>query len=470
MTHHDLLIIGSGSGNTLPGQELANLNIGLVDRGIFGGTCLNLGCIPTKMFVHTAELAEVPSRAGRFGLAETFEGADWPAIRDRIFGRIDPISEAGKEYRQDHEDNENLTLYMGTASFTGRKTMAIETEEGRREVSADRIVIASGSRPAYPPVPGIEDVGGYTSDTIMRMEELPGSLAILGSGFIAAEFAHIFSALGVNVTIIARSGALLRAEDGDVSQLFTEQAGNYCEVVTDFSTASATRHGGKVELTANDGRTVVADELLIATGRQPNTDLLDLDMAGIEPVDALIPVDDYQRVLDPAGEVIEGLWALGDICSAQQLKHLANAQARAVAHNLAHPDELVATLPGPVPHAVFGNPQIGAVGLTEEEARAEGHDLLIGRQEYKDIAYGWAMEEPAGFAKIICEASTTKILGAHIIGPQAPTLIQLLIMAISQGLTAADLTRSQYWIHPAMPELIENALLNVGQARDGAGQ
>ncbi|MDO5723378.1 MAG: mycothione reductase [Flaviflexus sp.] len=470
MTHHDVLIIGSGSGNTLPGGELDNLNIGLVDRGIFGGTCLNLGCIPTKMFVHTAELAAVPDRADRFGLTESFDGADWPAIRDRIFGRIDPISAAGEDYRKNHPDNDNLTLYRGTASFTGPKAMVIATDDGEVEVTADRIVLAAGSRPDLPPIDGIDEVGGYTSDNVMRMAELPASLVILGSGFIAAEFAHIFSALGVDVTIIARSDALLRAEDAEVSELFTREATKYCTVVTNFSTVSVSRDEEGVTLRADDGRTVAAQELLIATGRRPNTDLLHVERAGIQPSGGLIPVDDYQRVLGPDGAVIDGLWALGDICSRQQLKHLANAQARAVAHNLAHPDELIATLPGPVPHAVFGQPQIGSVGLTEAQARERGYEVIIGRQAYRDIAYGWAMEEPAGFAKVICEAATTKILGAHIIGPQAATLIQLLIQAIAQGLTAADLARSQYWIHPAMPELIENALLDVTAQREEAGQ
>lgn len=466
MIHHDLVIIGSGSGNSLPGPDFADLDIGLIDRGVFGGTCLNLGCIPTKMFVHTAELAEVPATAGHFGLSESFDGADWPAIRDRIFSRIDPISAAGKDYRDRHEDNANLTLYTGNASFTGDRELTVDTGDGDIAITADRIVLAAGSRPDIPPIEGLAELGPQTSDTVMRMAELPRTLAIIGSGFIAAEFAHIFSALGVEVTIIARSNALLRQEDGEVSALFTEEAARHCRVLTNFATVLAKRSERGISLRAKDGRMVEADEVLVATGRRPNTDILNVTATGIEPVNDLVPVDDFQRVLGPDGQVLEGLWALGDICSREQLKHLANAQARTVAHNLAHPDDPVATLPGPVPHAVFSSPQIGAVGLTEEEARDRGYDIVIGRQHYRDIAYGWAMEEPAGFAKIICERATTKILGAHIIGPQAATLIQQLTQAQACGLTARDLARTQYWIHPAMPELVENALLDVVQQAD----
>ncbi|AZN29322.1 mycothione reductase [Flaviflexus salsibiostraticola] len=465
MTHYDLLIIGTGSGNSLPGPEFDDLSIALVEKGLFGGTCLNAGCIPTKMFTYTAEIANTPARAPKYGVSETLDCVDWPAIRDRVFGRIDPIAAGGEEYRKVHEDNRNLTVYQGIGRFTGPKSMVVATADGDREITADRIVIAAGSRPAFPAVAGLAESNPLTSDSVMRMERLPGSMIIIGSGFIGAEMAHIFSSLGVDVTLIARSPVLLRHHDRDIADAYTQIASGRYRVKLRFSTGRVERRDGRVFVSGRVGdakETLEADELLVATGRIPNSDTLDVAAAGIGThPDGRVMVDDYQRVLDPQGEVMDGIFALGDISSDWQLKHVANKEAKTVRHNLLHPDAMKATDHRFVPHAVFGDPQIAAVGMTEAEAQLKGLDIIVARQEYAGIAYGWAMEDTTGFAKIIADRETTEILGAHIMGPHAPTLIQLLIQAMSTGQTVRDIVDTQYWIHPAMPELIENALLQI---------
>ncbi|WP_058234500.1 mycothione reductase [Devriesea agamarum] len=469
MTHYDIAVIGSGSGNSLPGPEFADKSIVFIDKGVgsedsFGGTCLNVGCIPTKMFVHTADLARVPEESSRFGLSETLNEVDWPAIRDRVFGRIDPISEGGQEYRDHNADNDNLTLIHGLARFTGEKTLVVESEEGSHEISADTIVIAAGSRPAMPPVEGLAEVEPHTSDSVMRLESLPRSMAILGSGFIAAEFAHVFASLGVDVTLIARSQALLRAEDADISARYSELAVDRYTVEFGFATQSVRRTDEGIEIvgsTKEGSRTVTVDELLVATGRIPNSDLLDVPQAGFDQhADGRIAVDEYQRVLKN-GQPVAGVWALGDISSDYQLKHVANHELRTVKHNLVHPEALKTSDHRFVPHAVFGHPPIGAVGLTEKQARDQRIDIVVAHQDYSSVAYGWALEDTTGFAKIIAERGTGRIVGAHIIGPEAPTLIQILIQAMSTGQRVQDIVRTQYWIHPAMPELIENALLQL---------
>lgn len=466
MTHYDLLLIGTGSGNSLPGPEFHDLSIALVEKGTFGGTCLNVGCIPTKMFAYTAEVAATPANSARFGVDQTLNSVDWPAIRDRIFGRIDPIAESGEEYRVTHEDNRNMTVYRGVGHFTGPKTMVVATANGDEEITADRVVIAAGSRPSFPDVEGIEAIGAHTSDSVMRLEELPATMIVLGSGFIAAEMAHVFSSLGVHVTLIARSQVMLRAQDHDVAETYTRLAGDTYDVKLGFAASKVVRNeNGSVTITgAVDGvlSSVTADEILVATGRVSNADNLDVAAAGIGMrTDGRVAVDTYQRVLNPAGEVLDGVFALGDVSSQYQLKHVANKEAKSVRHNLLHPDSMIETDHRFVPSAVFGHPQIATVGLTENQAREAGYDIVVARQEYAGIAYGWAMEDTTGFTKIIAEKGTTKILGAHIIGPHAPTLIQILIQAMSTGQTAADIASTQYWIHPAMPELIENALLQI---------
>lgn len=469
-THYDIALIGSGSANSFPGPDLADRTIVQIDRGVgpdrvFGGTCLNLGCIPTKMFVHTADLAATPADAARFGLTEQLQHVDWPAIRDRIFGRIDPITAGGEAYRRDHEDNANLTLLRGTARFVGEKELHVDGNDGSQQrITADTIVLGAGSRPVLPPIDGLEDLAPHTSDTIMRVEELPASLAILGSGVVAVEMAHVLSALGVEVTLIARSQRVLRAADADISARLTEILGERVRLVTGFDTTSARRTADGVELRGTrEGReeTLRAEELLVAVGRRPNSDLLDVRAAGIDVAeDGRVEVDAYQRVL-AGGEVREGVFAFGDLSSPHQLKHVANHEQRIVRHNVLHPEQLRRSDTMPVPSGVFTHPHVAWVGMDEETARASGREVRVAVQEYASIAYGWALEDTTGFAKIIADAETTEILGAHLIGPEATTLIQLLIQAMSTGQTARDIATTQYWIHPAMPELIENALLQL---------
>ncbi|SER16143.1 mycothione reductase [Lentzea albida] len=454
MRHFDLVIIGTGSGNSIPTEAMAGWQIAILEKGTFGGTCLNVGCIPTKMFVHTADQAAAPANAKKLGVDATLDAVHWPEIRDRIFNRIDPIAEGGRNWRAN--ENANVTVYEGTAHFVDAHTIDTGTGE---TITADRVVIAAGSRPSVPDIADLDTTGFHTSDTIMRLDELPESLIIVGSGFIASEFAHVFSSFGVKVTVIARSNQLLRHEDAEISERFTEVAKQKWDVRLQRKTTRAekTATGVRLHLEGPNGEeTVEAQQLLIATGRQPNSDLLQVQNAGLEQhADGRVKVDATQRTSQPH------IYALGDISSDYQLKHVANHEAKVVQHNLLHPDDQIESDHRFVPAAVFSNPQIASVGLTEEQAKAKGVRYVTASQAYASIAYGWAMEDTTGFAKLIADPATGQLLGAHIIGPQASTVIQPLIQAMSFGLDAKSMARGQYWIHPAMPELVENALLNL---------
>lgn len=245
MTHYDIALIGSGSGNSFPGPEFADRSIVYIDRGVgpearFGGTCLNVGCIPTKMFVHPANVARSSATAASLGVDAGVTRVDWSAMRDRIFGRIDAISAGGEEYRAHHEDNANLTLLRGTARFTGPRALDVELADGGTEsITADIIVLAAGSRPTIPPIAGLEDLPFHTSDSIMRIDELPESLTILGTGIIAVEMAHVFAALGVDVTILARGEQLLRSADADVSRLLTDTLARRITLVSNVQASEA---------------------------------------------------------------------------------------------------------------------------------------------------------------------------------------------------------------------------------------
>ncbi len=452
VTNFDLAIIGTGSGNSILDGRFADWRVAIVEKGVFGGTCLNVGCIPTKMFVHPADLASMPAAGQRVGVDATLDGVRWTEIRDRIFGRIDPIAAGGREYRANHPDNRNVTVYDGTARFTAPRQLSVNGET----ITADRIVLAAGGRPVVPDVPGLAEVGFHTSDTVMRLDELPRRMTIIGSGFVSAEFAHVFSSFGVEVTVIARSGALLRHEDGDISARFTELAAKKWNVLLERKVLRASRDAGGIRLELDGDEAVETDVVLVAIGRTPNSDLLNLPAAGIDvtPTGHVV-VDSFQRT------TAEGVWALGDLSSPFELKHVANHEARIVQHNLLNPEAPIAADHRFVPHAVFTSPQIASVGLTEEQAKTQGIPHVTAKQDYAGIAYGWAMEDPTGFAKVLADPVSGQLIGAHILGPQAPTLIQPLIQAMSFGLDARTMARGQYWIHPAMPELVENALLNL---------
>ena len=465
MTHYDIAIIGSGSGNSILDERFSDTRVALLEKGTFGGTCLNVGCIPTKMFVYPADLARAAEHAHRLGVDLHLDKVHWAEIRDRIFRRIDPISVAGRSWRL--QSNPHVTLYEGHARFTGLRRLDTGTGE---TITADQVVVAAGSRAVVPPIPGLDQAAQdavrpdeerrvHTSDTIMRVDTPPRRLAILGGGFVAAEFAHVFGAFGSEVILVNRSGALLREEDRDVSARFTDLAQQRWDVRLDTVVSKVERYDGglRVHLVhAGERSTLEVDMLLVATGRRSNSDGLDLDATGVE-------VDDQGRVLVDAHQRtnVEGIWALGDVSNPYQLKHVSNHEARVVQHNLLHPGDLWKADHSYVPSAVFTSPQVASVGLTEQESVARGIAYTASRRAYGDTAYGWAMEDTTSFAKVLADPGTGRLLGAHLLGPQASVLIQPLIQAMRFGQTAHDVARGQFWIHPALSEVVENVLLGL---------
>ncbi len=463
MPHHDLLIIGTGSGNSLVTPELEGLDIGIVEQGRFGGTCLNVGCIPTKMYVLPADRVVEAAEAKRLGVDFAAPTVDWPAIRDRVFGRIDPIASGGEDYRRGQDF---VTVHAEHARFVGERRLRLASGT---EVTADQVVIAAGSRAqGLSSVPELAEPdpsrGLHTSDTIMRIDDLPRSMVVIGGGFVGCEFAHVFSAFGVQVTQVQRSDVLLSHHEGEVAQAYTRAAGRRYDVRTGSSVEAARHDGSAWTLTVRGPAgvdTVTAEIVLLAVGRTPNGDLLDVSAAGVD-------LDDRGRVVVDAEQRTSAadVWALGDVSSAFQLKHVANHEARTVAHNLG---VAFGRVEGParrsdhrfVPHGVFGHPQIAAFGPTRAELEASGAAFVTKTQAYGDIAYGWALEDEEHFLTVHADPGTRRVLAAHCIGPMATTVIQPLVQAASFGQDAHEVAHGQYWIHPALSELVENALLGL---------
>lgn len=444
----DLIIVGSGSGNSIPAY-LDDWKIAIVERDVFGGTCLNRGCIPSKMFVYPADVAVAAQTSAKLGIDTGFHGADWPAIRDRVFGLIDPISSSGREYRA--TGSPNVALIEGTAGFVDSHTLDVD---GRR-ITAPNILLAAGARPVVPPINGLVETGFHTSDTIMRLDDMPKRLGIIGAGFIAAEMGHVFSAFGSEVTIFNRSNTMLRGFDRDIAETFTATFGKRVELLLGHVPTQVERVADGIKISCALGERVV-DELLVATGREPNSDLLNVDAAGLEcHHHGTIAVD------DTLATNVAGIWAVGDIANNYQLKHLANAEAAVAFWNIAHPDDLRRQSYKAVPNAVFSSPQVASVGLTEQDALREGRSFRVGRRDYGGTAYGWAMIDDTGFAKVLVDDDTGLILGAHILGPQASSLIQPLIQAMQFDQPAEQVAGQVFYIHPALTEVVENALLDA---------
>ncbi len=452
MHEFDLIVIGAGSGNTILTPELDDWRVAMVERGEFGGTCLNRGCIPSKMLVYAADVVMQARHAADLGVDVTVDGTRWSDIVDRVFGRIDPIAQGGEDYRVGLD---NVSVFKGEARFVEDKIV----EVGQVGLTAERIVIAAGARPFVPPIAGLDQVSYHTSDTVMRLPEVPGRLAILGGGYIATEMAHVFEAMGSAVTVITRRDTLLRDEDEDVSRHFTDVVKDRFDVRFDTMVGSCEQMDGELTLElsiAGHPRTEQFDALLVATGRVPNSDQLGLAATSIAVDD-----DGYVVTDEHLETTVPGVYALGDIRNPDQLKHTANAEARVVAHNLAHPDHPRVVDLWPTPHAVFSYPQVASVGLTGQAVRQAGLPYTAAVRPYSDTAYGWAMEDTTGLCKVIAHAESRQLLGAHIVGPQASTLVQQLIQGMRFGQTVDQMAAEQLYIHPALSEVVEQALLDL---------
>lgn len=456
LTTYDLIIVGAGSGNMLPDDSTTDWRVAIVESDRFGGTCLNRGCIPSKMFVYAADVARHAGDGERFGVATRFDGADWPAIRDRVFSRIDPIHDDAVDYRR----RNGIDVHLGAARFVAPKVLEVN---GQR-ITAERIVVAAGTRPFIPPIDGIDRVEALTSDDVMRIDTLPASMLVLGGGVIAAEMGHVFASLGTHVTWVHRGRELLEGQDPEVRARFGAIAAERYDVrlTTEIERLEPSPTGGiRAHLVRADGTRDVVDveRLLVATGRIPNSDLLDVAAGGLD-----IDVHGHLVTDGTFATNVDGVWSFGDSTNHFQLKHVANAEARLVRQNLLDPGSASDDMLPEVPAAVFTDPQIASVGVNEDEARAAGTPYVATVREFSSTAYGWAMEDTTSFVKLLADPATHLLIGAHIMGPQASLLIQPLLQAIALDTPVERVAHEVMYIHPALSEVVENALLDLIEA------
>jgi pyruvate/2-oxoglutarate dehydrogenase complex dihydrolipoamide dehydrogenase (E3) component len=441
---YDAIIIGSGQGGNPLSHDLADRGwkVALIEREHLGGTCVNVGCTPTKTMVACAQVAHYARNAARWGVHTEGVRVDLPqivAIKERIVERF------RSRHQRQVDSRENLHLHLGHARFLGPRRL----EVGGEVLESERIFVNTGTRPLIPEIEGLDRVNYLTNASIMELQEVPEHLLVLGAGYIGLEFGQMFRRFGSRVTVVHRGDRLLTREDADVAvelQKVLENEG--VEFVLNAQTVRAEASGGQVSLTLEAGggkRTLTGSQLLVATGRRPNTDDLGLEKAGVET-----DRQGYVRVNSRLETNVPGIWALGDVKGGPMFTHISWNDYQILYGNLMEGKNL-STENRMVPYAVFTDPQLGRVGMTEEAARATGRRLKIGKIPMANVARAIERDETAGFMKLVVDAETDRILGAAILGVEGGELIQVLgtLMLADAPYT---LLKGAIYIHPTLAE------------------
>ena len=356
-----------------------------------------------------------------------------------------------------------ITLFKEKGEFIADYTMQV----GTHTIKGKTIFIASGTRTLIPPIKGIENVDYLTSDTVLQLKSQPKSIIIAGGGYIGMEYSHFFSSIGTKTTVIQREDRVIPNEEPEVANLLKNELGKFVDIYTGYDAVEVTQNGSKKTLVVRnrtDGiqREFTAEALMIATGRISNADMLKPEKTGVK-LDSrgFIEVNEFLQTNKP------DIYAFGDAIGRQMFRHAANYEAGVAWHNANHehkvPMDFTAT-----PHAVFTHPQIAAVGLKEEEAK-QRYKILVGKAFYRDTAMGAAMGNPEGFVKVIVEQETGKILGGHIIGPEAAVIIQEITNAMASGNGDYGPIARGMHIHPALNEVIQNAFGALQQTEQEHG-
>jgi len=449
-TDYDLIVLGGGMAGLPVALKSAHqgLETALIEDDLLGGTCLNRGCIPTKTMIRSAEVAHLARRAEEFGVEiDSDVRIDMESVVERQERVVESIREGAYS---NVEGAENVDLIEGRGVFESPTELAV----GDRTLSADRIVINTGARPVEPPIDGVGEVDTLDSTSALDVHEVPKHLAVVGGGYVGAEFAQMYARFGAGVTVFQRGDRLVPAEDPDVSDVIQNAfEAEGIDVRTETTVEELKETGRGITVTASNGDrtdTTEVSHVLIAAGRRANTGDIGLDTAGVDLDDqGFVEVDEQFRT------TADSVYAVGDVTGPPMFTHSARDDADLLYRHLAK-NEAIDTSDRIVPHAVFTDPSVGHVGLTEQEANEQGYEIAVGRSDYAEQGKPKALGETEGFVKLVTDADTGELLGGQVVGEQGAEIVHELVLAMNLGATAEDIANTIH-IHPTIPEVVNAA-------------
>jgi dihydrolipoamide dehydrogenase len=449
----DIAIIGAGPGGYVAALRATQLGAKVVciEREWVGGVCLNVGCIPTKALLRSAEVFALVREAARYGVTAGEPQVDWPAVQARrkqvsqqLVGGVNKLLQRA-----------GVTVLMGEASFLNPRTLQVRLKDSVETVTAEHVIIATGSRTLQVPIPGLDGPGVIDSTGALNLEALPASMCIIGGGAIGLEFASLFNAFGVQVTVVEMLPRLAPLMDASIGEGLAWSLGRRgVEIFTNTRVmkVEATASGCRVTIKTPEGeQQVEVEKVLSAIGRAPNVEGLGLETLGIVPTRKGIQVDRHLRT------VVPGIYAIGDVASeGANLAHVASHQGIvAVEDALGHPAVMDYTA---VPSCIFTSPEAASVGLTEEQAREQGYEVRVGMFALPNNGKAIALGETDGFVKVVSEAAHSAILGVHIVGPHASDLVLEGTLALTLEATIEEIAHTIH-PHPALGEAVAEAAL-----------
>jgi len=455
----DAIIIGTGqAGKPLAGALAeAGWKTAIIEKGRVGGTCVIEGCTPTKTMVASARVAHLARRAADYGVRVGGVEVDLAAVRKRKRAVVDMFSTGSERGMRRHQ---TLELILGEARFVGPHEVEVRLNDGgTRRLSAERVFINAGARPRVPAIDGLDAVPHLDSTSVMELDETPEHLIVLGGGFIGLEFAQMFRRFGAEVTIVERADRIAGPEDDDVAEAITRI------LREDGITVHAGMEVGRVDEQDGGGITVHArledrehvlrgSHLLVAAGRSPNTDLLDLDAAGVETDER-----GYIRVNERLETGVPGVYALGDIAGSAPFTHVAFDDFRVVRTNLLDGGSRT-TKDRLTPYTVFLDPQLGRIGLSEAEARDQGREVRIAKLPMTSVSRAIEMDETRGFMKAVVDATTDRILGAAVLGVDGGEVMAVIQVAMMGDLPYTAI-RDGVFAHPTLAESLNNLFMTL---------